>query len=127
MKCPICSSRSDYPNLPQEIAKYEAAAATAARRELKSVVTDLYDAGFKNPLVTIECAIAYLENPTVPGHPEKQKVERTPEKTVFHQTEDLKDEDKPGCFGAIGLPGMAGRKDCPCQWAARCKQSQEDY
>ena len=39
-------------------------------------------------------------------------------------TVDLKEENKPGCFGAIGLPGK--RTGCPCAWQERCRQSQED-
>jgi len=44
--------------------------------------------------------------------------------TAEPHPKQLKDEDKPGCFGAYGLhscntPG--------CVWFARCKQSQEDY
>ena len=38
---------------------------------------------------------------------------------------ELKEENKPGCFGAIGL-GLQHRPGCPCEWASRCKQSQED-
>ena len=37
----------------------------------------------------------------------------------------LKEENKPGCFGAIEL-GLLHRPGCPCDWASRCKQSQED-
>ena len=37
------------------------------------------------------------------------------------------EENKPGCFGAIGLPGKRDDPECPCEWRARCKQSQEDY
>ena len=34
---------------------------------------------------------------------------------------------KPGCFGAIGLPGKRNDPGCPCAWQERCRQSQEDY
>ena len=40
---------------------------------------------------------------------------------------DLKEENKPGCFGAIGLPGKRNDPGCPCAWQERCRQSQEDY
>ena len=39
---------------------------------------------------------------------------------------DLKEENKPGCFGAIGLPGKRNDPGCPCAWQERCRQSQED-
>jgi len=43
-------------------------------------------------------------------------------------TPDLKEENKPGCFGAIGLPGKRNDPGCPCEaWKDRCRQSQEDY
>lgn len=35
-------------------------------------------------------------------------------------------EGKPGCFGAIGLPGKLNDPLCPCGWRSRCKQSQVD-
>ena len=41
-------------------------------------------------------------------------------------TVDLKEENKPGCFGAIGLPGKRNDPGCPCAWQERCRQSQED-
>ena len=47
---------------------------SAKSEAVLEVVRRLYDAGFKDALVIIECAYAYLENPTVPGHPEKQKL-----------------------------------------------------
>jgi len=34
--------------------------------------------------------------------------------------------NKPGCFGAIGLPGKLNDPLCPCGWILRCKQSQVD-
>lgn len=37
-----------------------------------------------------------------------------------------KEENKPGCFGAIGKPGKRKDPECPCGWKDRCKQSQED-
>ena len=37
----------------------------------------------------------------------------------------LKEEETPGCFGAIGM-GIHHREGCPCTWAARCRQSQKD-
>jgi hypothetical protein len=37
------------------------------------------------------------------------------------------EEQKPGCFGAIGLPGKRNDPGCPCAWQERCRQSQEDY
>ena len=46
------------------------------RTNLGKVIADLCDAGFKNPQVTFETAYSYLENPTIPGYPEKQKVRR---------------------------------------------------
>ena len=56
-------------------ASHSAAPNEQVIRELVlDVVRQLYDAGFKDPLVTVECAITYLENPTVPGYPEKQKL-----------------------------------------------------
>lgn len=36
-----------------------------------------------------------------------------------------KEEEKPGCFGAIDV-GIHHREGCPCTWAARCRQSQMD-
>lgn len=45
---------------------------TAICNAVLDVVKRLYDAGFKDPLVTVECAIKYIENPTIPGYPEKQ-------------------------------------------------------
>jgi len=44
--------------------------------ELKKVIDELVDNGFKSPIVTFEAAASYLENPTVKGHPEKQRVYR---------------------------------------------------
>ena len=41
-------------------------------------------------------------------------------------TVDLKGENKPGCFGTIGLPGQHNDPGCPCAWQERCRQSQED-
>ena len=38
-------------------------------------------------------------------------------------TRELREENKPGCFGAIEL-GLQHRPGCPCEWASRCKQSQ---
>jgi len=40
---------------------------------------------------------------------------------------DLMEENKPGCFGAIGLPGKRKDPNCPCEWKDRCRQSQVDY
>ena len=44
---------------------------------------------------------------------------------------ELREENKPGCFGAIGKGRFADTRDCRngtgCAWAARCRQSQEDY
>ena len=54
--------------------QHDTAIRKAERERVLEVVTQLYDAGFKDPLVTVECAIAYLKNPTVPGHPEKQSL-----------------------------------------------------
>ena len=55
-----------------------AAIAQAAREDerekMREVVKLLYDAGFNNPLIIVECTIEYLKNPTIPGHPELQKV-----------------------------------------------------
>ena len=42
------------------------------------------------------------------------------------RTRGLKEENKPGCFGAIGLPGKRNDPGCPCAWQERCRQSQED-
>ena len=42
------------------------------------------------------------------------------------RTPDFKEENKPGCFGAIGLPGKRNDPGCPCAWQERCRQSQED-
>jgi hypothetical protein len=39
---------------------------------------------------------------------------------------DQNKEIKPGCFGAIGLPGKRNDPGCPCAWQERCRQSQED-
>jgi hypothetical protein len=39
---------------------------------------------------------------------------------------DQKEEQKPGCFGAIGLPGKRNDPGCPCAWQEQCRQSQED-
>ena len=39
---------------------------------------------------------------------------------------DQKEEQKPGCFGAIGQPGKRNDPGCPCAWQERCRQSQED-
>ena len=44
--------------------------------EIVRTVEKLYDDGFRNPLVTVKCAVAYMKDPTVPGHPEKQKHQR---------------------------------------------------
>ena len=44
------------------------------RKDLHKIISDLLDAGFKNPLVTFEAATAYLENPTIRGHPEMQQL-----------------------------------------------------
>jgi plasmid maintenance system antidote protein VapI len=38
--------------------------------------------------------------------------------------EELLEEDKPGCFGAYGLPSC---RTPGCVWFERCKQSREDY
>ena len=38
---------------------------------------------------------------------------------------ELKDEDKPGCFGGFGRINSNCR--LPCVWLVRCRQSQEDY
>jgi len=43
------------------------------------------------------------------------------------QLAELREEDKPGCFGAIGKTGKRKDPECPCAWKDRCKQSQEDY
>ena len=43
------------------------------QEQLRRITTDLYDAGFKSPILIVEAAIAYRRDPTVPGHPEKQK------------------------------------------------------
>jgi hypothetical protein len=40
---------------------------------------------------------------------------------------ELREEDKPGCFGAIGKIGKRKDPECPCAWKDRCRQSQEDY
>ena len=46
---------------------------------------------------------------------------------ISHNPPDnLKEENKPGCFGAIGLPGKRNDPGCPCAWQERCRQSQED-
>ena len=39
---------------------------------------------------------------------------------------ELREEDKPGCFGAIGKIGKRKDPECPCAWKDRCRQSQED-
>jgi len=48
----------------------------ADRKALHKVICDLYDNGFNNPIITFETAVAYLDEPTFPGHPEKQRVSR---------------------------------------------------
>jgi hypothetical protein len=45
---------------------------------------------------------------------------------IFPQHPELREENKPGCFGAIGLPGKRNDPGCPCAWQERCRQSQED-
>ena len=69
------------PRPPCEECIYQAQAAEIAKAEREKVldiVKQLHDIGFKNPVVTVECAIEYLNNPTIPGHPEKQSLRREP-------------------------------------------------
>ena len=52
MKCPICTGQSDFPTLPQEIAKYEAAAAAKERERIIAKINKaqtLYPHYRKNP------------------------------------------------------------------------------
>ena len=45
-------------------------------------------------------------------------------RVCFGVTWWVEGENKPGCFGAYGLPSC----NIPgCTWFARCKQSREDY
>jgi hypothetical protein len=69
----------------------------ADRENLHKVICDLYDAGFKNPLITFEAAVSYLENPTVSGHPEKQQM-KSPKKVIDKMavTKSKTDEDDDG-------------------------------
>ena len=47
------------------------------------------------------------------------------------QNQILIEENKPGCFGAIGKGRFQETRDCRngkgCPWEPRCRQSQEDY
>jgi hypothetical protein len=43
MKCPLCCEGSDFPTLPEEIKKYEEAAAAKAREDVLSQANDLLD------------------------------------------------------------------------------------
>jgi hypothetical protein len=52
---------------------------------------------------------------------------RQQEQELKAATLELKEENKPGCFGAVGLPGKRNDSGCPCNWVDRCKQNQEDY
>lgn len=47
--------------------------------------------------------------------------------TIPKDVDTFREETKPGCFGAIGLPGKHNDPECPCGWKDRCRQSQEDY
>ena len=54
--------------------EHDAAIREEYKNALHKVICDLYNNGFKNPLITFEAAVSYLEDPTFPGHPEKQRV-----------------------------------------------------
>ena len=57
-------------------AKHDKMIITEYQNNLKKVIAELVDNGFKNPIITLEAVVSYLENPTVKGHPEKQGVYR---------------------------------------------------
>jgi hypothetical protein len=42
MKCVLCCEGSDFPTLPEEIKKYEVAAAKAAREQVIGLARDMY-------------------------------------------------------------------------------------
>ena len=63
--------------------KHDAAIRNRVIHELRCVVASLYDSGFKNPIVIFDCAVDYIKNPTVSGHPEKQSL-----RTAQHTGDD---------------------------------------
>ena len=122
-QCDVCSGIDCGQDDPEKYsaeqkAQQEEHDAGIRKDERRKVLQGLL-AVMNNPALAI-CDTGYLE------HAYWSDYIRGLWKETKMSTVDLKEENKPGCFGAIGLPGKRNDPGCPCAWQERCRQSRED-
>ena len=112
-RCP-CGGIVRYPGFEELPWKESDRVATIRKDERRKVLQGLL-AAMNDPALSI-CDTGYLE------HAYWSDYIRGLWEGAKKSTVDI----KPGCFGAIGLPGKRNDPGCPCAWQKRCRQSQED-